>query len=41
VSQAVAHTAEDRKDRNRRLALVLLAIAGSLAAATVLVGIRW
>jgi hypothetical protein len=38
---AVASMRDDLARRNRRVAGVLLAIAGSLAAAALLWGIRW
>jgi hypothetical protein len=40
VARAAA-PADAMKVRNRRLAGVLLAVAGTLATAAVLVGIRW
>jgi hypothetical protein len=41
MSPAMAATRDDLGRRNRRLARVLLAIMGALAAAALLWGIRW
>lgn len=41
MSMSARITGEEQTARNRRVALILISIMGALAAATLLIGIRW